>query len=415
MSTSRLALPTDAVLDGRAFPLLLLLGVLLRLAALLAFPVFPLVGNTEDTAFYDEGARSLAKGQGYQWGGQPTAFFPIGWPLILSLAYRIGGESARSGQMVNLLFSLAIVAGGWAMARGLLGARSGRFAALVLALSPHQVVYPALLMSEPAFTALFIGSLAVLATMPTFSPGPVFASGARFVGAGLLMGAATLVRGPALVFPLLAGAWARFGRKATPGASIVAALLFGLGLLLPVAPWAIRNHGVFDRWVLVANDGGMNFLMGNHAGATGARHVPPGGLPDTGDEVADDREGYRRGLQFIQARPLEFLSILPRKLVRLTLPAPLLTYRAELRAKWPLPLALGLLILDQLVHVALWGLALLALIRRRHHPAVLFGSLAIGLWVVVHLAFLGGARYFFPVMPILVLLAAAGRFSERDS
>ena len=411
-------LPTrrvDAVLDGRAFPLLLFLGILLRLAAILGFPVFPLVGNTEDTAIYDAGARSLAAGLGYQWGGHPTAFFPIGWPLILSLAYRIGGASALSGQLANFLFSLVIVAGGWVLGRRLLGARSGRFVALVLMILPHQVIYPAFLMSETAFTAFFVSSLAVLASLPNLSSLPKAASVMRLIGAGVLMGAATLVRGPALVYPILAGAWAHAGLKARPVTSILAACLFGFGLFLPIAPWAIRNHRVFDRWVLAANDGGMNFLMGNHPGATGARHEPPGGLPDTGDEVADDREGYRRGVEFIRQRPLEFLSLLPRKFVRLTVPAPLLTYRAELRAKWPTPVALSLLTLDQLLHMALWGLVALAVVRRRHHPAVRFGLLTIGLWVAVHLGFLGGARYFFPVMPILVLVAAAGRFSERDS
>lgn len=415
MTASARTRPVDAILDGRAFPMLLILGFFLRLAAILAFPVYPLVGNTEDTLIYDAGARSLAMGSGYQLGGNPTAFFPIGWPLILSFAYRLMGFSAKSGQMINLVFSLLIVVAGWVMARRLLGARSGRFVALVLALAPHQILYPAFLMSEAAFTAFFSGSLALLLAVPASLSTIPIRSVMTLIGAGVLMGAATLIRGPALVYPLLAGAWARLGMKATPTVSLLVAVLFGLGALIPLTPWALRNHAAFDRWVLVANDGGMNFLMGNHEGATGARHEPPGGLPDTGSEVLDDREGYRRGLEFIQAKPLEFLALLPRKLVRLTVPAPLLTYRAELRDKWPEPLALGLLIFDQLLHLALWGLALVAMVRMRHRPAVRFGMLTIGLWVAVHLAFLGGARYFFPMMPILVLMAAAGRFSERDA
>ncbi|TPW14582.1 MAG: hypothetical protein FD129_1060, partial [bacterium] len=196
-------LPTrrvDAVLDGRAFPLLLFLGILLRLAAILGFPVFPLVGNTEDTV-------------------------PIGWPLILSLAYRIGGASALSGQLANFLFSLVIVAGGWVLGRRLLGARSGRFVALVLMILPHQVIYPAFLMSETAFTAFFVSSLAVLASLPNLSSLPKAASVMRLIGAGVLMGAATLVRGPALVYPILAGAWAHAGLKARPVTSILAACL----------------------------------------------------------------------------------------------------------------------------------------------------------------------------------------------
>jgi 4-amino-4-deoxy-L-arabinose transferase-like glycosyltransferase len=395
--------------------LLVALGLALRLVAVLTFPVYPLVDNTEDTEIYDFGAKSLAAGQGYRWGDQPTAFFPIGWPLLLSMAYRVGGVSADTGQWLNFGFSIVLLFAGWALGRRLLGAAGGRLVAIVLALAPHHVVYPAFLMSETSFTALFTASLLVLAS-----------DAARLrnaAGAGLLMGMATLVRGPSLVYPLFALAAARFVRGASIGRTIVVAVVFGLALLVPLLPWGARNHAVFGRWVLVANDGGMNFLMGNHPGATGARQEPPEGLPNTGDEVADDREGYRRGLEFIRERPLEFVALWPKKLVRLCAPAPLLTYRAELRAKWPEPLALALLAFDQLLHLALWAGAALGVVGalrawRAHRragggacpgdPSLRFPLLAIGLWVLVHLAFLGGARYFYPMMPLLVIVAVRG-------
>jgi len=408
--------------NGRTFVALLALGVVLRVAAIAAFPVYPLVDNTADTAIYDAGAKSLAAGEGYRWDGRLTAFFPIGWPLLLSMAYRVAGESARSGQALNFLFSLVLVAAGWFLVHRLAGRRAGRFAALVLALAPHQVVYPAFLMSETAFTAFFITALAlVVVAIPPMRERSENLP--MLLVAGLLMGCATLIRGPALVFPAAVAAWAFVSGVRPPGGSaerpawrpILCALVFAVGLLAAVAPWAVRNHRVFDRWVLVANDGGMNFLMGNHHGATGARHEPAEGLPDLGDEVADDREGYRRGAAFIKAHPVEFLSLLPKKLERLVVPAPLLTYRAELLTKWPTPLALALLVLDQLLHVALWVVALRAFLTNRRHAAVRFGLITIGLWVVIHLAFLGGARYFFPAMPLLLLVAAAGWFSEREA
>jgi hypothetical protein len=392
--------------------LLVVLGLALRVVALLAFPVYPLVDNTEDTEIYDFGAKSLAAGDGYRWGDAPTAFFPIGWPLLLSLAYRVGGVSADTGQWLNFGFSLLLLAAGWALGRRFLGAAGGRLVAIALALAPHHVIYPAFLMSETSFTALFTASLLVLAIDP--------ARLRNAAGAGLLMGLATLVRGPSLVYPLFALAAARLVRGASLGRSIVVATVFGLALLVPLLPWAARNHAVFGRWVLVANDGGMNFLMGNHAVATGARHEPAEGLPNTGDEVADDREGYRRGFAFVRERPLEFVSLWPKKLVRLCAPAPLLTYRTELRTKWPEAVALALLAIDQLLHLALWALVAIGVFDavrawRAHRragggrcpgdPSLRFPLLAIGLWSLVHLAFLGGARYFYPMMPLLVLVA----------
>lgn len=406
--------PTGWLDDRRRVLALVLLGVALRLAAVMAFPVYPLVDNTEDTAIYDEGARSLAAGQGYTWAGHSTAFFPVGWPLLLSMAYRVGGVAARSGQLLNFGLSLALIAGAWGLASRLSGRRAGRLVAVAMALAPHQVIYPAFLMSEVAFTAFFTLSLMLVARGAR--------AGWRLGLAGVLMGMATLVRGPSLLFPLFVAAFALFGERRGPRAALLAGLVFGAGMLAPLGPWAARNHQVFGRWVLVANDGGMNFLMGNHHGATGARHEPAGGLPDTGSEVRDDREGYRRGMEFIRQRPLEFLSLLPRKFIRLTAPAPLLTYRTELRTKWPQFLALAAMGLDQLLHLALWLIvARIALVAvraraawRRDHPGLTcagdpglrFGFLALGLWIGIHLIFLGGARYFFPMMPVMISLAA---------
>lgn len=402
--------------SARTLILVAVTALLLRLAAVLAFPVYPLVDNTEDTEIYDSGAHSLAAGQGYRWNGKPTAFFPVGWPLLLSLAYRVGGASARTGQVLNLGLSLALLAAGWLLARRLFDARVAALVLLVMAVAPHMMVYPAFLMSEVAFTAFFTASLACVAGGTAARPVGV----ARLAAGGLLMGVATLIRGLALVFPLVVVFSARFSERRAWNRSLLAGFVFGLALLVPLAPWAYRNHQVFGRWVLVANDGGMNFLMGNHVGATGARHEPAEGLPDTGDEIRDDREGYRRGLEFIRQHPLQFVRLWPMKFVRLTAAAPLLTFRAELLAKWPAPLAYGLLGLDQLLHVALWLFAALGLwgAWRRWGEgdralALPLGTL--GLWIAVHLAFLGGARYFFPMMPLLIALAAWGVVRREDA
>jgi 4-amino-4-deoxy-L-arabinose transferase-like glycosyltransferase len=412
------------VLGRRLIPVLIAAGILLRLAAILSFPVYPLVHNTADTSIYDEGARSIARGEGYRWQGKATAFFPVGWPLILAGSYRLVGESPRSGQIANFLLSLVVILAGWLLARRLFGPRAALWTAGLLALAPHQIVYPAFLMSEVAFTALFVSGLWLI-SRGTRSATSLFL-------AGMAIGSATLVRGIALVYPLLVAYLARLRDRRSWIMVVLATVVMCVGLLVTLSPWALRNHQVFGRWVIVANDGGMNFLMGNHHGATGARHEPAEGLPDTGDEVKDDREGYRRGLQFIRERPLEFLSLLPRKLFRLVVPAPLLTYREELLAKWPKPLAFLLLGLDQLLHLALWGLFLVGAIAWWQEPGALrsragflFVIAAIVLWIAVHLAFLGGARYFFPMTPLLAAGAAAtltgstgpvsGRGSSRRS
>src|SRR5207237_453997 len=51
----------------------------------------------------------------------------------------------------------------------------------------------------------------------------------------------------------------------------VVALAVALVLItvLCVAPWTIRNHRVYGRWIAVASEGGVTFWTGNHALARG--------------------------------------------------------------------------------------------------------------------------------------------------
>ena len=39
--------------------------------------------------------------------------------------------------------------------------------------------------------------------------------------------------------------------------------------MLVIVPWTIRNAGVYDRFVLIASEGGVTFWTGNHPLATG--------------------------------------------------------------------------------------------------------------------------------------------------
>jgi hypothetical protein len=49
----------------------------------------------------------------------------------------------------------------------------------------------------------------------------------------------------------------------------LAAAVFGVVALLVVAPWTIRNHRVYGRWIVVASEGGVTFWTGNHPLAKG--------------------------------------------------------------------------------------------------------------------------------------------------
>jgi 4-amino-4-deoxy-L-arabinose transferase-like glycosyltransferase len=87
---------------------------------------------------------------------------------------------------------------------------------------------------------------------------------------GILTGLAILVR-PAMVFFLpFALAWLVLREPAAARrAGIERAVTFVLAAILCVAPWTIRNHHVYGRWIAVASEGGVTFWTGNHPLAIG--------------------------------------------------------------------------------------------------------------------------------------------------
>lgn len=91
---------------------------------------------------------------------------------------------------------------------------------------------------------------------------------ARAAGVGLLAGLAVLARNYfVLALPLwVLAMWPR-GRAAV--------LAFAAGAALGIAPATVHNLAAGEP-VLVTNSGGVNLWLGNHPGANGRMHLPPG-------------------------------------------------------------------------------------------------------------------------------------------
>ncbi len=388
------------------------LGVALRLAAVLATPVFPTVANTWDSHFYHETAAALAAGNGFSYQGAPTALYPPGYPLALSVAYRIAGASPRAGQAMNVIASLALAAAGAWLAAELAGRRAAKRAALFLALDPSQIVMPAFLMSEVVCGAALLLALAAVVRFARRGGALwLMGAGAAGVAAGMTRGHAFLVV-PAAVAALWG--WRRFGGRRL--AAVLAVLL--VFDLAGVSLWGARNQRVLGSPVLIATNGSLNLLLGNNPNARGGRADPPDGIPATGNEIENQRLALHRALDYIGDHPARFVALMPVKAARLLLPAPAATYRSELASKWGRLPALMVLALAQAAQVAAWLLALRAgwrrWKRRRLDPeqtaAARVGAAGIGAWTLGHLPFLGGARYFFPVEPLLWIAVAAEPF-----
>jgi 4-amino-4-deoxy-L-arabinose transferase-like glycosyltransferase len=376
------------------------------------------VAPTSDAAWYDSRAISLAAGKGYlDNAGQPSALWPPGWPIALSLAYAQFGASPATLGLFNLASSMLIGLVTLALGRRLFGSEAAaRAGFLLLAIYPNAIAYVPLALTEVFYTALLMAGCWTILTRT---------GRGQLVGAGMLFGFATLVKAQTLVvIPLLFAIdwlrtdnlWRRFPR------------LFGEGLLvlavaaLTVLPWTIRNHAQLGHWVAVSTNGGFTLLTGNHDTATGD-YTPDAPVveelmarPGLG-EVERDAEARRIGLEWIENNPGKFLALAPRKLMRLWLPDGEAEWAYQAGApNYPRFEALyrAVRYANQAYYVLLmlaFASAFFVMLAKRRRD----GQRRIGWWLLPYgialyptlicLVFSGQSRFHYPVMPFVCMIA----------
>jgi tetratricopeptide (TPR) repeat protein len=230
--------------------------------------------------------------------------------------------------------------------------------------------------------------------------------------AGLALGASAVCAPTVLPFAAVAAAWLRRPRA-------IAAL--ALGVVLPIAPVALRNHAHGGEWVLVSSNGGLNFFIGNNADYERTFALRPGRhweeLTDeprrAGATQAGAASAYftRKGLAFVREHPAGAAALWARKLylffngAEIPRDSDLYAARSQswlLRAiVWPGPLRFpdGVIIPLALVGAVLvW--------RERRRWALLYAFLAVQ--ALVGAAFFVTARHRVPALGVFALFAAAG-------
>jgi len=403
----------------RALPLtyMALVGVLLAAAAVrLAW-----VGLSkwqplpDDDAFrYDWFARNLAAGHGFiHLNGEPTAFWPPGYPFLLAALYKLLGTNALWGQLLNAGLGVGVVALTYLVGRRALSQRSALLAAALVAFFPSLVLFTGVTLSETAFTFFVLLILWIL-LQEQERRRPHLPSLALV---GIVAGYAALIRGQALLLPVIAiPFWwvaSRNWRYTALRFAAVAAFT-----VLTVAPWTIRNALQMNAFVPISTNVGVDLWIGHHDGASGRNELADElvyshpDLDSVSREVVVNNEGFRRAFEFALQQPLTELQLLARKLFYLYYhdeeglrwneghggqPWLSATVRSTLRA-----LSDGYYYL--VMALALAGSLLLG--RRLRRPGLLLAMATIVYWTAIHLVFCANPRFHAPVMPLVCLFAA---------
>jgi len=219
-----------------------------------------------DDRVYHEWALRIADGQ---WSDGEVFFLSPLYPYALGLLYRVTGASMGLAVVVQCVLSAATVSILATLGARLFGSRAGLMTGLLSAFYGPLIFFSECLLSETLH--LFLVCAGLLQWQRA-------ATGGRFssaLSAGCLLGLAAVARAYFLASGVLLGFWLCLITHRQPGERILP-MGFALGLFLALAPSALHNQSVGGDPVLVNASGGINFYLGNHTGANGRIHPPPG-------------------------------------------------------------------------------------------------------------------------------------------
>jgi hypothetical protein len=388
-------------------------GLVLRLA----FGLLYWVGQplTHDEHEYLSLARGLASGMGFVYDGavdtgtaQRFGRAP-GYPVFLAALDAGRPPPTSTPGLVKVVQSFVGAVIIWligVIALNSAGLRAGVIAAAIAAIYPPLVVMPAYVLSETLFSVVALSAALLLQRAVDTAPGASATTRERFLAllAGVLTGVAALIRPAMLFFLPLALGWLLIRRRTA------AAMALAVAAGLVIAPWTLRNMRVYDRFVLIASEGGVTFWTGNHPFARGEGDLAAnpdlkraelafrGAHPGL---TAEELEPfyYRDALRWISEHPMKWTTLVARKAFYTLVPAgpsyALHSARYRLASIVPYLLVLPFAIAGAR---RLW--------RNAERPVALF--LLAGSSILVCLVFFPQERFRIPIIdPVLIVCASA--------
>ena len=277
--------------------LALALGLILRLAWILAFPAQP----SSDGMSYLILAQKINVGEQYELAGT-LAYWPPGYAFFLAPWIRYL-EPAIAVPLSQLFLFVVSIAGVHQLTIKLATRQAASCAALLFAVWPNLVAHCATPEKEMLVAALLIWAFTLVLSKRPIS----------YFFVGISLGAAILVQ-PSTQFLLLPIA-ILIGLKSSQKSPLAVGLLV-VGAALIVTPWTVRNYQKLDTFKLVSTNGGDNLYRANNPLATGG-YTDTGAIDLSGlSELKRDDTAKILAVRWITEHPAAFLSLMLEKQFR---------------------------------------------------------------------------------------------------
>lgn len=357
-----------------------------------------------DAEGYWELASDLAAGREYSIYTPPRRVLRMpGFPALLAIPIGLFGDHQLPVRLLLAAVGTLACASVYWLGRILFSESIGLMAALIAALLPTFVGFSPLILSETAFAAALVASLAPAALLAQRLQTKASASAVfgPAVLCGVLIGLANYIRpswllaAPALA--LVAIVAGRSSARSWSAAVVIVATTFATLL-----PWAIRNHRITGHFVLTTLWMGPSLYDGLNPEATGDSNMAFYDRENKLGQMSEydvDRDYRDRAWTYAFQHPGRAIELAFIKLGRFWKPWP----NSDQFGHWTARLAVFL------SSVPLWLAAAYGIYRVR--PSWIVIAMTVGPLVyfsAVHMLFVGSLRYRLPAEYPLAVLAAAG-------
>jgi len=368
---------------------------------------------TSDAIRYYKSGVEISAGKGYVANGAPTAYFPVGYPAFLGLIFAVFGPSVFIGKIANIILSMGILFFSYYISKRLFNSELvGRITLLVLSFYPNYIAYCSLLLSETLFLFLLL-----LGTM-------LLMEGKQGLwlnlAAGSVFGLTCLVKPQAIFLPAIffgvseiRNVWKKVFWK-----HLRLFVIVHISMIITILPWVVRNYKIYNKFVLISTNGGINLVIGNNPYATGkitGFNHEIRTMIDAPNEYEREMKAYTVALKYISKQPLGTIRLIPKKLGYLYLRDTdgvntNIVGTSSVEDKMRRLLFL-FKILSQFYYMVILMLFLLSIYvffhkrrnKGRARPLPTLGLFIVIYFTFIYLVFFGDSRFHFPMIPWIVM------------
>jgi hypothetical protein len=358
-----------------------------------------------DALDYHNHALRIAVNHEYTVNDLPTAYRPIGFPAILSIAYMVSPSVNAGFILQSLLISITSFCIGLILLDLGVSQRSALLASCLYMLLPMSWIQSMTLMSEPlAISTMMIGIFLRIHHRH------LAASGLE----GMLWGLAILAR-PIMLF---CGIGLFLYDVMKSNRSMPHAFTFLTCMILTLMPWMIRNANVMGSPVIASNTG-INLYIGNNPHANGSyKTIPEMSMLDSLPEMQSNAMAMSKAMNHVIEHPIQTIMLIPKKIAYLFssdayLPLQLIhttdiSYRDRLLQ---LPSWTYLLIIPGYMVLLIGMSNINVFIENRHTTFILVLFLCM---IFPCIVFFGSPRYHEPMIPFLLIASFVG-YEQRGN